>query len=147
MVIEPAGRDAAAPAGQKDAGKGAANVAPTTRPAEKASADAAASANIAGEVSDVTLDEELVNRAVKQWEQVVGPKAAALREAAQAHYDAINALRREQQRLIDEADRIQRAIDRLERQYQDMTTPQPELEGNDGGEAAAPDATLPEQPR
>ena len=50
---------------------------------------------------------------------------AALREAAQAHYDVVNAMRREQQRLIDEADRIQRKIDELEKSYQDMTTPRP----------------------
>ena len=35
-------------------------------------------------------------------------------------------LRREQQRLIDEADRIQRLIDELEQHYQQLTTPRPE---------------------
>ena len=49
-----------------------------------------------------------------------------MREAAQAHYGVINELRHEQQRLIDEADRIQRTIDELEKAYADMTTPQPE---------------------
>ena len=39
------------------------------------------------------------------------------------------AFRREQQRLIDEADRIQRTIDELEKKYQDMTTPRPEPVG------------------
>jgi hypothetical protein len=120
MVIEPAGAEA---------GKGGA----TTQPADQAepkdaatpdsrrsSADAAA-----GNISDVKLDEALLARATQKWENVVAPKAAALREAAQAHYDTINALRREQQRLIDEADRIQRAIDVLEKRYQDMTTPAP----------------------
>jgi hypothetical protein len=79
----------------------------------------------AGDVSDVKLDEALLARATQKWESIVAPKAAALREAAQAHYDTINALRREQQRLIDEADRLQRAIDSLEKRYQDMTTPAP----------------------
>jgi chromosome segregation ATPase len=116
-MAEPARPVLAAPAGAKAGAR-----------APEAEADVA--------VSDVKLDEELVERAVKKWDQVVGPKAKALREAAQAHYDAINALRREQQRLIDEADRIQRAIDRLERQYQDMTTPQPDL--GETGEAPAP---------
>ena len=61
-----------------------------------------------------------------KWQRAVAPHDKALREAAQAHYDVINTLRREQQRLIDEADRIQRLIDRLEKDYQEMTTPRPE---------------------
>ena len=32
----------------------------------------------------------------------------------------------ESQRLIDEADRIQRTIDELQKEYQEMTTPRPE---------------------
>ena len=32
------------------------------------------------------------------------------------------------QQLIDEADRIQRAIDQLEKEYQNLTTPRPEQE-------------------
>jgi hypothetical protein len=56
----------------------------------------------------------------------VAPHRQALKEAAQAHYQVINDLRKEQQRLIDESDRIQRTIDQLEKEYQDMTTPQPE---------------------
>ncbi|CAA9379192.1 MAG: hypothetical protein AVDCRST_MAG64-505, partial [uncultured Phycisphaerae bacterium] len=88
-------------------------------------------------ISDVKLDEALVERATKRWESVVGPRGEALRKAAQAHYDVINSLRREQQRLIDEADRVQRAIDRLERQYQDMTTPQPDLDGDGVGDSTA----------
>ena len=51
--------------------------------------------------------------------------ATRLVKAAQAHYEVIEGMRREQQRLIDEADRIQRAIDELTKQYQDMTTPRP----------------------
>jgi hypothetical protein len=47
-------------------------------------------------------------------------------------------MRREQQRLIDEADRIQRSIDELEKEYQDMTTPRPELD--DSGAATQPAA-------
>jgi hypothetical protein len=109
MVIEPAG---------KLAGKNT----PTTAPTQPATLETQDSG-----LSDVQLDEALIARATKKWNDLVGPKAAALREAAQAHYDAISALRKEQQRLIDEADRLQRAIDQLERQYQDMTTPQPDL--------------------
>jgi hypothetical protein len=137
MIIEPAGKKID---GETDAPKDAAKDQPK---ADAAHTNAVFAAAAGGEepVSEAKLDEELVARATKKWEQVVGPKAKALREAAQAHYDAINALRREQQRLIDEADRIQRAIDRLERQYQDMTTPQPDL----GDGEKAPAATEHEQ--
>jgi hypothetical protein len=133
MVIEPAGKPAEGaekPAEEKPQADDA-----------KAAAGAAAAAGVRGadgdddDVSTAALDEALVERATRKWETAVGPKAKALREAAQAHYDTINALRREQQRLIDEADRVQRAIDRLERQYQDMTTPQPDFGGDAGGDA------------
>jgi hypothetical protein len=132
MVIEPAGKDAATRATTTQ---------PTEQPTAAPGGDANApdsrrsSVDTGGGVSEVKLDEALLARATQKWEAVVAPKAAALREAAQAHYDTINALRREQQRLIDEADRIQRAIDALEKRYQDMTTPSP-----------APDADADKQP-
>jgi hypothetical protein len=62
-----------------------------------------------------------------RWQQAVAPHRNEMREAAQAHYDVILQLRREQQKLVDQADQIQRLIDDLERQYQQMTTPQPQL--------------------
>ncbi len=61
----------------------------------------------------------------KQWETAVLPHRAAIADAAKAHRDAIALLRARQQALIDEADELQRLIDRLERQYQDMLTPPP----------------------
>jgi hypothetical protein len=76
-------------------------------------------------LSDVRIDQEQVDRLRLRWESAVRPHAQALRSAAQAQYDVIGALRREQQRLIDEADRIQRLIDQLEQEYQQMTTPRP----------------------
>jgi hypothetical protein len=77
-------------------------------------------------LSDVTVDQAKVDRLVQRWNEAVRPHDAALREAAQAQYEVLTELRREQQRLIDEADRIQRTIDDLDKQYQDMTTPRPE---------------------
>jgi biopolymer transport protein ExbD len=79
-------------------------------------------------ISDVTTDEARIKKMKELWERRVAPHNAALKEAAQAHYDVIETLRREQQRLIDEADRIQRTIDELQKQYQDMTTPRPNTE-------------------
>jgi len=121
MIIEPMG--------------GGADVAepPTTQPAQPAAADAPPAppdatqpATTDPSLSDVHIDQAKVDRLQKYWEDKVSPHAAALREAAEAHYKVMADLRREQQRLIDEADRIQRTIDSLEKQYQDMTTPHPE---------------------
>ncbi len=80
----------------------------------------------AAPLSDVQIDQAKVDRLRQRWEQAVAPHREALKEAAQAHYEVINELRREQQRLTDEADRIQRTIDQLEKDYQDMTTPRPQ---------------------
>jgi hypothetical protein len=79
-------------------------------------------------LSDVQVDEKKVKALRAKWDEKVAPKTQALREAAQAHYEVVNALRREQNRLIDEADRIQRVIDQVQKEYQDMTTPRPETE-------------------
>jgi hypothetical protein len=100
----------------------------TTRPATTMPVEipATQAADSAKGLSDVHIDQAKVDRLRQHWEQAVAPHRAALKEAAQAHYQVINDLRKEQQRLIDESDRIQRTIDELEKQYQDMTTPQPE---------------------
>jgi hypothetical protein len=114
LVIEPVGNRGtlASPSADNDPGKTA--TANSTAPSSKETG-----------LSDVTTDTELMDRLQAAWERSVKPHDAALREAAQAHYDAITAMRYEQQRLIDEADRIQRKIDELEKRYQDMTTPRP----------------------
>ena len=74
----------------------------------------------------VRVDEDHIRKLREKWQQAVSPHDASLRQAATTHYEVITQLRREQQRLIDEADKIQRLIDELEKQYQDMTTPRPE---------------------
>jgi hypothetical protein len=68
--------------------------------------------------------EEAMRRLRDQWQASVAPHADAIRDAARTHNQVIAGLRREQQKLIDEADRIQRVIDELEKKYQDLTTPQ-----------------------
>ncbi|CAN5572548.1 hypothetical protein BH09PLA1_BH09PLA1_02840 [soil metagenome] len=100
MIIEPMNSADASPATQRS------------------SADAQAPAN-------VTVDQERLAKLRERWNSAVAPHRNELRDAAQAHYQVIAQLRREQQRLIDEADRIQRLIDELEKSYQEMTTPQP----------------------
>jgi hypothetical protein len=115
MVIEPAGAsDPAKP-----------NGAPTTTrtTSEKAAAPTTAPA---GALTDVAADEAMIARLRERWDKAVTPHGAALRDAAQTHYDVINQLRREQLRIINEADKVQRLIDELEKNYQDLTTPRPE---------------------
>lgn len=66
-----------------------------------------------------------IDRLKLRWDQAVGARREDLRQAAQAHYEIIASLRQRQQHLIDQADEIQRTIDDLEKQYQELTTPQP----------------------
>jgi hypothetical protein len=126
MIIEPAGKDNAA-AAQVNAGGTALAAPPVTG---NSGGGQVADAGKPGEqpLSDVQIDEQKVKKLKARWEEVVKPRSDALRLAAQRHYDVINELRREQNRLIDEADRIQRVIDELQKDYQDMTTPRPEGE-------------------
>jgi len=78
------------------------------------------------ETSTDIADDDLIRRLRERWQRAVAPRAPALRDAARTHYEVMNQLRQEQQRLIDEADKIQRLIDQLEKQYQEMTTPAPQ---------------------
>lgn len=123
MVIEPA-------ANEQDRGDDA-GAAPTnkadTDPSKSdnpgGAADARPRENI--DVTDVTIDQRKMDALRERWLRVVRPHSAALRDAAQAHYEVIASMRTEQQRLIDEADRLQRSIDALEQEYQELTTPRP----------------------
>jgi hypothetical protein len=133
MVIEPTGgkADRAKPAADKKS-----DATDTTKAeggnifAEAGDGDANKSATADKPLSDVHMDEQKIKALRQKWEQIVAPKNKELREAAQAHYEVINALRREQNRLIDEADRVQRVIEELQKEYQDMTTPRPANEGD-----------------
>src|SRR5688500_1550869 len=114
MLIEPAGAaDPAKPAGAAD-------------PTKPAGATPATTAPTAGALSDVAADEAMIARLRARWDKAVMPHGAALRGAAQTHYEVINQLRREQLRIINEADKVQRLIDELEKNYQDLTPPRPE---------------------
>src|SRR5687768_5512364 len=62
--------------------------------------------------ADATSTEALKQK----WEHFVKPRAADVRDAARTHYQIVGELRREQQRLIDQADAIQRTIDQLDKQ-------------------------------
>ena len=90
---------------------------PTTRPATAPATRPAASAD----PSEVNI-----NELRQEWDRAVLPQGGAMRKAAETHYKVISRLRDRQQKLIDEADQIQRVIDDLNRQYQDLTTPRPE---------------------
>lgn len=125
MIIEPAGKETPKAAGEKPkADAGGANNAF----ANDVDPTAPVAVNSDTTLSDVKVDEQKIKTLRSKWEKLVAPKTDALREAAQAHYEVINSLRKEQNRLIDEADRVQRVIDQLQKEYQDMTTPRPEGE-------------------
>jgi hypothetical protein len=145
MVIEPAGKDTGPQTQPEDAPKhyfpGGSTPGPRSdaavdgdvqsaalRSPSPAKADAAPQSQPA--LSDVHIDQAKVDRLKQYWDKKVAPHSAALREAAEAHYQVISDLRREQQRLIDEADHIQRTIYQLEKDYQDLTTPHPENAGS-----------------
>lgn len=135
MVIEPAGKDEE---GEQPAEKAGAADAPVKGISlEQTVPDQDAS------LSEVRADEKRMQEMRQRWVRVVRPRAAALREAAQAHYEVIETMRREQQRLIDEADRIQRAIDALEKEYQDLSTPRPAPEQGDARAGPAPTESAP----
>jgi len=73
----------------------------------------------------VTIDDQLIARLRQRWEAEVRPNAQPMERAAKAQYEVIQSLRREQQRLVDEADRVQRLIDQLDEEYKKLTTPRP----------------------
>jgi hypothetical protein len=128
MVIEPAGNaqdGAASPAENApgDADEKKADAEQTRAAGDKTALGDAALVDTA--LSDVAVDQARMDALRERWVKAVRPHAAGLREAAQAHYEVVAAMRAEQQRLIDEADRLQRAIDALEKEYQDLTTPRP----------------------
>lgn len=115
MLIEPAGNEHPKP-----------RAAPATR-ASAVQRGAQASSQPQSDVdAQISEAQKNVNALQDEWEKKVAPHRDALRQAAEAHYKVVQDLRAQQQRLIDEADRIQRTIDDLEKQYQDLTTPRPE---------------------
>lgn len=97
MIIEPAGKNLPA-AGEK----------PTTQPAAR-----------------VTLDQVKVDRLRDEWQANVASRARQIQAAATEHYRVISELRAEQNRLIEESDRVGRVIEKLEKEYQDLTVPRP----------------------
>ena len=135
MVIEPLGNAVGAPA---ESPSPTSSSAPQAFTAPAPSSGPGTGASPLSEIKSVKTDDAKVQEMIRYHDSVIGPRARAIREAAQAHYEAVETLRKEQQRLISEADLIQRAIDELEKKYQDLTTPQPA----DGGTATAP-ATVP----
>jgi hypothetical protein len=76
----------------------------------------------------VTVDQVKLDRLRDQWKREVAGRAGDIKRAATEHYRVITELRAEQNRLIDEAERIGRMIEELERDYQNMTVPHPKDE-------------------
>lgn len=110
LIIRPIGQDGAA---------GDPKAANADAPVEDATDDL-----LAG-LPHTRADQQKLDTLRQRWEAAVTPNADALRSAAQTHYEVIRALRDEQQRLIDEADKVNRLIDDLDRRYREATTPRP----------------------
>ena len=139
MVLEPTGAEAGEPTPKASA---------TTLPATVPSSTSNDPSNqTLADIRAVKTDEAKVQSMIQYHDRMLGPRARALREAAQAHYEVIESLRKEQQRLITEADLIQRAIDDLEKKYQDLTTPQPGSSDNSSDTAPPNIPTLPPTPK
>lgn len=75
--------------------------------------------------SEIHAAEKTAAAERKAWQDDVAKHREAMRQAAEAHYRIMQTLRSQQQKLIDEADRMQQTIDELEKDYQDLTTPRP----------------------
>jgi hypothetical protein len=133
MILEPLGGKEAKPEpGAKSEGRAAPGieVASLVFPAGAlalAAADAPPPPPTTRSVDPVHTNEKEVSDLKKKWREEVATRRKELQAAAEAHYKVISELQKEQHRLIDEADRIQRAIDELEKEYQDMTTPHPQV--------------------
>ena len=112
LIIEPAGKELppqfANPAAIAPSG-------PTTQPLDPDAAPL-----------DVVATEARVRDLKAKWTAQVAPNQDAIRKAAEAHYQIIESLRREQNKLIDESNRIQAVIDELTKQYDGLTAPHPE---------------------
>lgn len=122
VVIEPAGK---APGAQAEAPVRPAGAGETPAVGPGTTPGAPGAAEVADPFKQIRMDEAKVEALVKQHDQVMAPRADALRKAAETHYEVISALRKEQQRLVTEADLIQRTIDELERKWADLTAPRP----------------------
>jgi hypothetical protein len=127
MVMEPVGGggsgEPATPSGGGAAPPVSAAPAPPASAAPPTASPATQPLDVAGEIhaADQTAAAQR-----KAWQDEVARHRDAMREAAEAHYRIMQALRTQQQKLIDEADRMQQTIDELEKQYQDLTTPRPD---------------------
>lgn len=125
LVIRPAGKDdPAATKPAADASKNGNAMLESSASSTTLSNGASTDASTQG-LTGVAVNKVLVNELQQRWEQAVAPHKAELRLASQTHYEVIASLREEQQRIIDEADKVQRLIDGLETQFRDMTTPRP----------------------
>ena len=73
-------------------------------------------------------DADATLQALRQrWEQQVLPQGDALQQAAQTHYEVMQAYQDEINRLLDEVEALRREMDQLQGRYNELTTPQPTL--------------------
>jgi hypothetical protein len=118
MILEPVGNNAPHPAPGPAEALMAAPPTPAPHPAAASAPDATD--------AQIAAAQKNIERLKAQWEQQLGPHRGELRQAAETHYKVIADLRAQLQKLLDEGDKVQRTIDELEKEYQDLTTPRPE---------------------
>lgn len=78
-----------------------------------------------GAAGDVHVDQAKIDQLRQRWNQSMAPSSQSIQRMAQEHYEIIEQLRAEQSRLVNEAERVSRVIDELQKQYNDMVTPRP----------------------
>ncbi len=79
----------------------------------------------AGAARNVHLDQAKIDQLRQRWNQSMAPSSQSIQRMAQEHYEIIQQLRAEQARLVNEAERVSRVIDDLQKQYNDLVTPKP----------------------
>ena len=103
---------------------GASDVAPVDLAAPAAALHVLGYRDVTVEYPDGVDDLDALRR---QWQSRVLPQTAALREAAQTHYEVMRAYQDRINALLEQADELRREMDELQTQFDDLTTPRPTL--------------------
>ena len=105
---------------------GAADVAPVDLAAPAAALHVLGYRDVTVEYPDANDDG--LDALRRQWQSRVLPQTAALREAAQTHYEVMRAYQDRINALLEQADDLRREMDELQTQFDDLTTPRPTLD-------------------
>ena len=78
-------------------------------------------------MTDVTTPDDKQRKGLRSLFRFLRKRSneAALREAAQVHYETMQAYQEEINRLLDEAEQLRRQMEQLQDRYDALTTPRP----------------------